>query len=120
MVPIWELAFNEASIISIARNFVDDDQLPESKYIEDMNDEEAFQLINAFFTMIRELDLDGMTAVTSAPRESVRDTIAAAVPGGGYIISSSNTIHPGVKPENYIAMVEAAREFGRYPELGKV
>lgn len=48
-------------------------------------------------------------------RENVRDTIAQAAPGGGYIISSSNSIHPGCKPENYVAMVDAAREFGSYP-----
>ena len=48
-------------------------------------------------------------------RDAVRDTIRVAAPGGGYIISSSNSIHPGVKPENYIAMIHAAREFGRYP-----
>ena len=48
-------------------------------------------------------------------REAVRETIRTAAPGGGYIISSSNSIHPGVKPENYIAMIKAAREFGRYP-----
>ena len=47
--------------------------------------------------------------------ESVKETIAAAAPGGGYIISSSNSIHPGVKPENYIAMVKAARKYGDYP-----
>lgn len=46
---------------------------------------------------------------------SVRETIAAAAPGGGYIISSSNSIHPGVKPENYIAMVKAAHKYGDYP-----
>ncbi len=46
---------------------------------------------------------------------SVRDTIRIAAPGGGYIISSSNTIHPGVKPENYIAMVKAAKKYGAYP-----
>ena len=51
----------------------------------------------------------------SEVRESVRQTIAAAAPGGGYILSSSNSIHPGVKPENYLAMVAAAREFGAYP-----
>jgi len=28
---------------------------------------------------------------------------------------SSNTIHPGVKPENYIALARAARKYGRYP-----
>jgi len=54
---------------------------------------------------------------TDEVRESVKQTIAQAAPGGGYIISSSNTIHPGCKPENYIAMVQAAREFGRYPDL---
>jgi uroporphyrinogen decarboxylase len=48
-------------------------------------------------------------------RRSVGETIAAAGPGGGYIISSSNSIHPGCKPENYLAMVEAAREYGKYP-----
>ena len=47
-------------------------------------------------------------------RKSVKETIAAAAPGGGYIISSSNSIHPGCKPENYIALVEAAHEFGVY------
>jgi len=46
---------------------------------------------------------------------TVRDTIRAAAPGGGYVISSSNTIHPGCRAENYIAMVKAARRYGRYP-----
>jgi uroporphyrinogen decarboxylase len=46
--------------------------------------------------------------------ETVKATIAEAAPGGGYIISSSNSIHPGVKPENYIAMVRAAHEHGVY------
>ncbi len=50
-------------------------------------------------------------------RESVKETIARAAPGGGYIISSSNSIHPGCRPENYLAMVEAARRYGKYPEL---
>jgi uroporphyrinogen decarboxylase len=45
-------------------------------------------------------------------RESVKETIEKAAPGGGYIISSSNSIYPGCKPENYIAMVHAAREYG--------
>jgi uroporphyrinogen decarboxylase len=47
--------------------------------------------------------------------QSVMETIDAAAPGGGYIISSSNSIHPGCRPENYIAMVRAARKYGDYP-----
>lgn len=47
--------------------------------------------------------------------KAVRETIEVAAPGGGYILSSSNSIHPGCKPENYIAMVRAARQYGAYP-----
>lgn len=46
--------------------------------------------------------------------EEVKRTIEIAGKNGGYIISSSNTIHPGVKSENYIAMVEAAHKYGVY------
>jgi uroporphyrinogen decarboxylase len=47
--------------------------------------------------------------------EAVKETIAKGSPGGGHILASSNSIHPAVKPENYKAMVEAAKEFGQYP-----
>ncbi|OHB80906.1 MAG: hypothetical protein A2W31_08925 [Planctomycetes bacterium RBG_16_64_10] len=35
---------------------------------------------------------------------------------GGFILSSSNTIHCGVKPENYRAMLQALRTYDRYPD----
>jgi len=47
--------------------------------------------------------------------EAVKETIAKASPGGGHIMASSNSIHPGVKPENYKIMVEATRKYGKYP-----
>jgi uroporphyrinogen decarboxylase len=47
--------------------------------------------------------------------EAVKETIAKAAPGGGHIVASSNSIHPGVKPQNYRAMLEAGRRFGTYP-----
>ncbi len=47
--------------------------------------------------------------------EAVKETITKAGVGGGYILASSNSIHPGVKPKNYEAMVKAAREYGQYP-----
>lgn len=46
--------------------------------------------------------------------KTVRETMEKAAPGGGYIISSSNSIHPACKPENYIAMVKAAHTYGAY------
>jgi uroporphyrinogen decarboxylase len=50
--------------------------------------------------------------------EEVRQCILAGGAGGGLILSSSNTIHSGVKPENYRAMLAALRQYGNYPDLG--
>lgn len=55
------------------------------------------------------------SGTTTEVEEAVKETIAKAAPGGGYILASSNTIHPGVKPENYKAMTDAARRWGGYP-----
>jgi uroporphyrinogen decarboxylase len=41
--------------------------------------------------------------------------ITKASPGGGHIMASSNSIHPGVDPQNYKAMVEATKKYGAYP-----
>lgn len=46
---------------------------------------------------------------------AVRQTIQLAAPKGGYIMSSSNTIHSSVKPANYLAMIEATHLYGHYP-----
>jgi uroporphyrinogen decarboxylase len=46
--------------------------------------------------------------------KEVRQCIEAGSSRGGLILSSSNTIHRGVKPENYQAMLQALREFGTF------
>lgn len=48
-------------------------------------------------------------------RQAVKECIRKAGAGGGLICASSNSIHSGVKPENYVAMVKAIKEYGRYP-----
>jgi uroporphyrinogen decarboxylase len=47
-------------------------------------------------------------------RRVTRETIQVAAPGGGYCLSSSNSIHSSVKPENFMAMIEAWRECREY------
>jgi len=47
-------------------------------------------------------------------RQAVRQAIDDAAQGGGLIICSSNTLHPGVDPENCIAMFEETRSYGVY------
>jgi uroporphyrinogen decarboxylase len=64
-------------------------------------------------------NIDCGKLLSSGPRQdvvdSVRETIRVAAPGGGYVLASSNSIHPAVRPENYLAMVKAGRRYGRYP-----
>lgn len=50
-----------------------------------------------------------------AVARTVRETIRLAAPGGGYIMTSSNTIHSAVKPENYRVMIEETHRSGVYP-----
>jgi len=47
-------------------------------------------------------------------RDKARLAMEACKPGGGFIFGSSNTIHTGVPTANFLAMLEAAREFGQY------
>ena len=46
--------------------------------------------------------------------EATRLALRAGMPGGGYICSSSNSIHSGVKPENYLALMHTVRAEGVY------
>jgi len=47
--------------------------------------------------------------------EETKDCIRKASPGGGHILSSSNSWAAGAKLENCLAMVETGRKHGRYP-----
>jgi uroporphyrinogen decarboxylase len=49
-------------------------------------------------------------APVEAVRRVTRETIRKAAPGGGFCLSSSNSIHSSVRPENYMAMIETWRE----------
>ncbi len=48
-------------------------------------------------------------------REEVRDCIRKGSPGGGHIISSSNSLHAGIDPGLYRVMLETISEYGKYP-----
>ena len=45
----------------------------------------------------------------------VKQKIAELGPGGGYGLAASNSIPDYVKPENYRAMIESAKRYGKYP-----
>ena len=47
--------------------------------------------------------------------EATKEALRQGAPGGGYILSSSNSIHSAVKPENYKALLDTLNAYGRYP-----
>ncbi len=51
---------------------------------------------------------------TSDVQLQVKECVNDAAYGGGYIISSSDSLHGGVKTENFITMVRSAHKFGLY------
>jgi len=59
----------------------------------------------------------GYTLSKASVEEVIRETqtvIDKAGYGGGLIMGSSNSIHDGVKLENFHAMIEATKRYGRY------
>ncbi len=64
-------------------------------------------------------NVDCSTVLVNGPVDAVREqtawVIRTAAPGGGFLLSTSNSVHPGVVPEYYLAMLETAREVGDYP-----
>lgn len=46
--------------------------------------------------------------------EATKDALNKGMPGGGFILSSSNSIHSAVKPENYTAMLRTLQKYGHY------
>jgi len=50
-------------------------------------------------------------------RTATREALRKGMPGGGFILSSSNSIHSAVLPENYAALLETWKEHGIYPQV---
>jgi len=61
-----------------------------------------------------DLNILGMGTPAEVERE-VRGLIQDIAPGGGYILTSGNSLASYVRPENVLAMVEAVQKYGRYP-----
>jgi uroporphyrinogen decarboxylase len=58
------------------------------------------------------------TLVSGTPemvRAEVKECVRKGSPGGGHIISSSNSLHAGIDPELYRVMLESIRDYGNYP-----
>jgi uroporphyrinogen decarboxylase len=67
-------------------------------------------------TLIGNMDVAGVLSFGTPEqvRQDTRQHIERLAGDGGYVVCSSHSIIDSVPPENYLAMVGAAREFGRY------
>lgn len=62
--------------------------------------------------------VEGPYLIDSQPdeiKQLVRGQILSAGVGGGYVLTSANSIQLGVPAENYLAMLESLRDYGGYP-----
>jgi hypothetical protein len=58
------------------------------------------------------------TLVNGSPEDAVREVeqcLKYGAPGGGFVLTTSNSVQAGSRHENYMAMLRAARESGTYP-----
>jgi hypothetical protein len=60
-VPVWELAFNEESIINVGKQLTDD--VPPVKLAHEMTLEEKLKLLELLYKITRDLELDGLTSM---------------------------------------------------------
>ena len=65
-------------------------------------------------TFMGNIDVQKMSASKAELEEEVRTKLAAAMPGGGYIYHSDHSVPSTVSFENYLALLELLRKYGRY------
>ena len=61
-----------------------------------------------------DLNILGLGVPDDVDKE-VRDLIHDVGPGGGYIVTSGNSLAGFLRPENVVALSRAVQEYGRYP-----
>ena len=61
------------------------------------------------------VDKQVRTAYEEVGKQEVREKIRRLAPGGGYALGSSNSVAYYTPIENYIAMLQATFDYGKYP-----
>lgn len=69
------------------------------------------------FCLIGNVELDAFLCrgTPETVQEEVKRLIREVAPGGGFCLGSSNTVPRYVKQENYKAMLDATKKYGKYP-----
>lgn len=74
------------------------------------------QLYGDRIALLGGVDMDKLARMpTEQFVEYVKEVIRKCAPGGGYALGCGNSVANYVKLENYLAMLEVGRRYGRYP-----
>jgi uroporphyrinogen decarboxylase len=66
--------------------------------------------------LVGNVNVDTLTRGTTEEVErEVIELVRDVAPGGGYILTSANSIPPFARPENVVAMARAVQKHGKYP-----
>jgi uroporphyrinogen-III decarboxylase len=104
--PLWDIWFNEIGFDGYGE--IDKSAGIELKELKEKYGEKI--------TLIGNVDC-AKTLVYGSKEDiykEVEKCINDAKDGGGFILSSSNSIHYNIPAKNFIYMIEAARKFGKY------
>jgi len=68
------------------------------------------------FCLVGNIDVDLLARGTpEAVRNEAKRLLKLVAPGGGFCLGSGNTVPDYAKYENYLAMIETAKQYGKYP-----
>lgn len=100
-----------ASVVSKLRDYYGLSNDPPVKIIE------PYQMIGEIADDLKEVMGIDCIIVWGTKEQIVNDTkevIKNTAKSGGFMLSSSRSIHNFILPENYLLMLETARKYGRY------
>ena len=109
----------DGNIMSVEKEFLLDSGIDGYHAIEPLAGMDIFYLKEKYGKNITLLgNVDCSELLISGARKEIEDNVKKLVTncknGGGYILSSSNSIHDGISLENYKVMINAGKEYGKY------
>lgn len=79
---------------------------------------EVKRLVAGRAALVGNIEINTLSSGTPAEVEQLtRETIRQIAPGGGYILSSSNSLTRSCRVENVLTMVKACKKYGVYPGI---
>lgn len=115
----YMLKHTDGNIMKIMDSFIEAgiDGLQSIDPIAGMSMSEMKKMFGHKISLWGNIDCGNLLAygTTDDVKEAVKTCIREGAPGGGFVLMSSNSIPYSAKPENFKAILDYGREYGKYP-----